>query len=254
LQVQHSWHVVVVLSFACVPLTASSARAEGTQYQQKVNEARTACLTGDVTKGVRLLAELFVDSQDPTHIFNQGRCFEQNGHHRAAIDRFRDYLRVSPGLGEADVALVNQHIAPCQGFLDAPPSRATKTSTRPVGTGRIVAAAQTTQRAPGAGLRTAGVLVASLGAAALVTGLVLNLKVNSMAKDLEAPGAYSRSTDDRRGDYMTLAWVGYGVGGTLVASGALIYYLGWAKARAGKTSVALIPAPGQVGVVLRGGF
>jgi hypothetical protein len=32
-----------------------------------------ACLSGDYTKGVAILSELFVDTKDPTYLFNQGR-------------------------------------------------------------------------------------------------------------------------------------------------------------------------------------
>jgi hypothetical protein len=107
---------------------------------------------------------------------------------------------------------------------------------------------------PGAGLRTAGVIAASLGGAALITGAVLNLKVNSMASDLERRGAYSRTDDARRADYATAAWIGYGVGSALVASGALLYYLGWTSARVGDASVSLAPAQGGVGIACQGSF
>jgi hypothetical protein len=40
--------------------------------------AREASLAGDFGQGVDLLAELLVETKDPTHAYNQGRCFEQN--------------------------------------------------------------------------------------------------------------------------------------------------------------------------------
>ena len=46
-----------------------------------------ACLSGDYTKGVAILSELFVDTKDPTYLFNQGRCFEQNRRYDDAIAR-----------------------------------------------------------------------------------------------------------------------------------------------------------------------
>jgi len=75
-----------------------------------------------------------------------------------------------------------------------------------------------------------------------------------MASDLEQPGAYSRSDDARRADYATAAWIGYGVGGALVAGGALLYYLGWTSARAGDASVSLAPTRGGVGITCQGSF
>ena len=257
------------------------AKAEDADGRAKANEARTACLTGDMVKGVRLLAELFVQTRDSTYIFNQGRCFEQNGQQRQAIDRFREYLRITPKIDDADRASVNQHIATCQALVDgqAPsatiasalpparqperptssagvqaPLRTTTASPPPMVQGRAVAGTQPSQPAPGARLRTAGIVAASLGGAALVTGAVLNLKVNSMASDLERPGAYSRTDESRRADYATAAWIGYGIGGALVASGALLYYLGWSSARVGNTSVSLAPGQGEVGIAFQGRF
>jgi len=106
-------------------------------------------------------------------------------------------------------------------------------------------------RSTGSGLRGAGVVTASVGGAALVTGIILNLKVNSMSRDLERH--YVSSTNSSRETYKTLALVSYGVGAACVAGGALLYYLGW---RPGGAVVALVPAvaPGEVGALLGGSF
>jgi len=68
-----------------------SARADSTEAKERA--ARKACLSGNVQKGVEILSEIFVETEDPTLIYNQGRCFEQNGRHKEAINRFREYLR-----------------------------------------------------------------------------------------------------------------------------------------------------------------
>jgi hypothetical protein len=108
----------------------------------------------------------------------------------------------------------------------------------------------------GGGLRTAGVLVAALGGAVLVTGAVLNLKVNQMASDLEKPGNYSRSTESRRADYATLTQVSYGVGGACLLGGVVVYLLGRSAGQADATSTAFVPTLGRGGVsaVFKGAF
>lgn len=281
MKVRVSRHAAIVLASLSIFLVVPRAKAEHADTREKSNEARMACLTGDVARGVRLLAELFVQTRDSTYIFNQGRCFEQNGQQSQAIDRFREYLRITPKLDDAEQASVNQHIAACQALLDAhasgppiasaPPlarqpeqttprpavraSVTTDTASTPLTVQNAVAAeTPPSQPEPGAGLRTAGVIAASLGGAALITGAVLNLTVNGMASDLEQPGAYSRTDDARRADYATAAWVSYGVGGALVASGALLYYVGWTSARVGDASVSLAPARGGVGIACQGSF
>jgi hypothetical protein len=58
-----------------------------------VAQAQRACLAGEVTTGIRLLAELYAATNDPRWLFNQGRCYEQNREPRAASERFREFLR-----------------------------------------------------------------------------------------------------------------------------------------------------------------
>jgi hypothetical protein len=93
-------------------LALQSAWAAPRESQERA--ARKACLLGDVAKGTEILADLYLDTKDPTHIYNQGRCFEQNGHNDQAILRFREYLRKAEHLPAADVAAVEQKIADLQ--------------------------------------------------------------------------------------------------------------------------------------------
>ena len=108
----------------------------------------------------------------------------------------------------------------------------------------------------GSGLRTAGIITAAFGGAAVVTGVILNLKVNSMASDMQKTNGYTDSKDSDRKTYETLGWAGYGVGAACVAAGAVFYYLGARSGAAGTASVALVPAfaPGQAGAIVKGAF
>ena len=55
----------------------------------KEKTAKKACATGDFHKGIDILGDLFVTTNDPNHVYNQGRCYEQNRRLDDAIDRFR---------------------------------------------------------------------------------------------------------------------------------------------------------------------
>jgi hypothetical protein len=81
----------VLIALAAVPAFAASKQAS---KQAQERTARKACLGGDYNRGVNILADLFVTTKDPTYIFNQGRCFEQNHRYEDAISRFEEYLRV----------------------------------------------------------------------------------------------------------------------------------------------------------------
>lgn len=251
----------------------SPAHAASKQAQER--SARKACLAGDYAKGVELLADLFVDTKDPTYIFNQGRCFEQNRRYEDAIGRFQEYLRAAPGMSAEDKALTDKHISDCQNLLaqqtgrTVPPVAATAATASPPPQPApaepipppapqvvVTQPPSPALASPGSGLRTAGVVTASVGAAAAVAGGLLNLKANSIADSMGTTiGNYEARNSDRK-TYETAAWIGYGVGAACLVTGAILYGIGRQTGADSTTSVALLPAigPGQAGALLTGGF
>jgi hypothetical protein len=276
-------------------LCATSAFASSKDRAPKESKdklAKTACLSGDYAKGVALLAELYVSTNDIAYLFNQGRCFEQNGKYEEAIVRFREFQRKNADAGNPPDAAAEKHIADCQDLLDkakpatpVPPTPAAVPGASPMPAVPLTTAPVVEPAAPvstpeaakqpegtvaastggdqGAGLRIAGIVTFAVGVAGVATALGLNLKANSLASDLNGSAStmnssstlYTRSKESSRSTYETLSWVGYGVGGACLAAGAILYYLGHSRA-AGHASVALLPAagPGQVGAVVQGAF
>jgi hypothetical protein len=55
-----------------------------------------------------------VDTDDPTYVYNQARCYQQNDRFEQALARFREYLRKKPDLAPADRAVVDAYIAECE--------------------------------------------------------------------------------------------------------------------------------------------
>ncbi len=102
-----------IVTACCVFLLALPS-ARGDTPESKERAARKACLLGDVAKGTEILADLYLDTKNPTHIYNQGRCFEQNGQNEQAILRFREYLRKTEHLPADEVAKVEKKIAELQ--------------------------------------------------------------------------------------------------------------------------------------------
>src|SRR5690349_7373417 len=94
-------------------LAPPPARAE--DPDKLVLEAKTACVAGDIPRAVRLLAELYAATDDPIWIFNQGRCHQQHGQQRPAINRFREYLRKTAGAAAADVAATRRE---AEGYIE----------------------------------------------------------------------------------------------------------------------------------------
>ena len=265
--------VALVVSISALgPAQAASKQAQAATKQAQEKEARKACLNGDYSEGVSILSNLFVETKDTTYIYNQGRCFEQNLRYEEAIGRFQEYLRAGKKLSKADQADAQKHIADCKGLLAsqpqavvaAPAAVPTPVALTPVSAPTAEAAqtpiVQQTNPRPasesGSGLRTAGIVTASIGGAALVTGIILNIKVNSMASDMQKTNGYTDSKDSDRKTYETMGWVGYGVGAACVATGAVLYYLGARPGATSTASVAFVPAfaPGQAGAIVRGVF
>jgi hypothetical protein len=268
--------VCTLLVTPCL-LAPASAQAASRQAQEKA--ARKACLSGDYTKGVSILTDLFIDSKDSNYIFNQGRCFEQNRRYEDAIARFQEYLRAGSHVDASDKAAAEKHIADCQDLLakqtgqpaatlaPAPPVQASivqqalavpPPAVAPPPTPIVLQQAQPQLAgASGSGLRTAGIVTASIGGAAVIAGIILNSKVNGMASDMETtPGGYSASKESDRKTYETLGWIGYGLGAACVATGAILYIVGRKAGPSDSTQVAIVPtiSGGQTGAVLVGAF
>ena len=83
---------ILVLSGLLALTWAAQAHAKGKpEAPDKV--AKKACAAGDYVKGVEILADLYVRTDDTAYIFNQGRCYEQCHQWVRAVDRFREFLR-----------------------------------------------------------------------------------------------------------------------------------------------------------------
>ena len=255
--------VLVILSV--VVTSTAFAKGAGPLEQRQVAEARRACLTGDYQKGIAILSDLFVKTEAPNYIYNQGRCLEQSARYDEAIVRFEEYLRVTKGSAAKERTEAEEHIADCRSKVAksasvAPPPAPTPpigvqppVPTEPEPMANVV---QPKSDSPtsGRGLRIAGITAGALGVASLATAIILNIKANSLADDLNTPAGYDRGKHSQQSNYQTATWIGYGVGSACLIGGAILYYLGYSAESS--SAVALLPlvAPDQAGVALRGGF
>lgn len=266
-------HVLMALTAGLLVVLATTSVEAAPSRQAQERLARRACLAGDFMKGVGILSDLFVATEDPTYIFNQGRCFEQNMRYGDAIGRFQEYLRAGKHLGDSDRAEAEKHIADCQALQvkqtsQAPASSAPLSQPAPpvheasppppsIAVPVVVQEPKPATSTSGSGLRTGGIITAAVGGAAVIGGIILNLKVNSMANDMQnTPGGYSSSKESDRKAFEALGWVGYGVGAACIATGAALYIAGLRGNHGDTARAALLPAlgPGQAGAVLKGAF
>jgi hypothetical protein len=120
--------------------------------------------------------------------------------------------------------------------------------------------AQPSADARGSGLRLGGIVIGSIGAAGIVTGVIFSLTARSIANEVTADNAqhtYSRSKDDRGRRFSNLQWMGYTLGAALLVDGGFLYYLGYREAHApAADSLSFLPVllPGGTGAVMQGSF
>ena len=210
-------------------------------------QAKRACAAGRVEQGVELLAALCAETGDINSVYNQGRCYQQNGRVDQALNRFREYLRRATSLSPSERSEV-------QGFIDEL-ERQRERAALPAGP----APKESDEAARSGRLRTTALILAGVGVAAVATGVVLSLQVRSHQRDVER---YVRETQPYAdplvvagkmrtgGRIETFQWVAYGTGVAALAGSATCYLLGL---RSGQERVAwtATPAPGGLTTSLR---
>jgi hypothetical protein len=245
---------------------ASAEKAKSRTGQEKA--AKKACSVGDFQKGVDILSDLFVETSSPTYVYNQGRCYQQNNRWEQAIGRFREYLRIAKDLTDSDKADADQQIADCERSLGksaqlapppavaAPPPIARTETPAPVSetpTPPVVVepAPLPLEDDHSKSLRTAGVVCAAVGLAAVGAGVGLALKTQSISSD-EQKHVATVDRENQRKSLETWGWVSYGVGAAAIATGTVLYIVGRSSYHA--SSVALLPilAPDGVSMMVWG--
>ncbi len=239
----------LILVQASLARTSKNTPLPRTAVENPERTAKKACAEGDFKKGVSILADLYVHSNDPTYIFNQGRCYEQNHQWVSAIDRFREFLRKARNLSPAERKETDEHIAECKRLQqeeegeNAPAPEPHRLIVPPIPQPVPTVAPQTQPSHPtitapvapaktGRALRASGIVVGSVGVASIGAAVALNLKANQLADAGDGAGQSS---------YKTGALVCYGVGGVAVATGLVLYLLGRRGSEPTSSKVALTP-------------
>jgi hypothetical protein len=227
--------VRAIWAVTAVGLCLASSPAEAASDEREAR-AKKACAAGRVDEGVELLAELFTQTGDVNYVYNQGRCYQQNGVADKAVNRFREYLRTATELQPEDRAVVERYIAELEQQRAAtPPPREAEGSSR---------------------LRTAALVLGAAGALAIGTGVVLSLKVQSYEREtneglasmdpVEPWWLEGRISSGTRLE--TFQWVAYGVGAAAIAGGVVCHVLG---SRAPERTVAFAVGPAPNGWAAR---
>jgi tetratricopeptide (TPR) repeat protein len=236
----------IIMTMALVILGGVGvSRAEDDQEVERT--ARKACLSGNYVKGVELLSDLFVRTKEPTHIYNQARCYEQNGRFEEAILRFREFLVIkSKTLDAEERADAEQHLATCQALLESNQAKRAEaprpspieppTAVSPPTPSNPLVATSPDRREPArredGGLRMVGLICGGAGVAAVGTGIYFYSKAASYSDKVSNQDPWNPADEAAGKRAETMQWVFYSAGGALLATGVVLYVLG---SRAGES-------------------
>jgi hypothetical protein len=278
-----SLRFVVALSAAIALANPALAGGKGDTAKSQEKTARAACLMGDYQKGTKILVDLFIETGNPVHLFNQGRCYEQNHRWEQAVDRFHEYLRKAPKLDADTRAYVDKHLAECESHLPKATPVQTPAPVTPVQTpppaptpapepeaekpsanaGPVSPTPPARANDSGSTLRILGIVTAALGVASLGYGTYEYFRRESLVEDLRKKGDHY--SDDQYSDKQgqidaskTRGLIGFGVGAAALVAGTTMYLLGRASASSGTehAAIALVPGigPGQTSLFISGAF
>jgi hypothetical protein len=244
-----------------VALGASASRAAAQAPAQEVDprpaEALAACGAGDVNKGIGILAQLYAESRNPTFVFNQGRCYQQNGQLEQSKQRFREYLRVGKDEPAEDRKRAEAYVAEIDNEIERRRAEEAALRAQP---GSPAAEARRRRTLRVVGIVLGGVAVASLG-----VGIFASQKVSSLERQYEgkiADGSVVYQEEERQEldelkasgyRYETVQYVSLGLALAAAAGAATTFALaglGWpGSPPPERTQIALTPvvSPGLLG-------
>jgi hypothetical protein len=125
---RHTAAASILIGLLALTPTQALAKSKADALERA---AKKACASGEVAKGVDILSDLYVQTDDSTYIFNQGRCYEQNHEWTRAIDRFREFILKNPNTKSDAKVDAEKHIADCKGYLSEEGRKPLPPPTRP---------------------------------------------------------------------------------------------------------------------------
>jgi len=249
----------IVTLLVALPIVAVGAGGVARAQDARELQAKEACLGGHPDKGIELLAQLYAETNDPTYIYNQGRCFEQNGRATDAVTRFREYLRKAQNLAPDEKTDLQKRIDD----LEAQTRPAVTVSPAPATAGPVaVTTAPPAAEATGPSAhayKVAGVVAGGVGVAAVAFGVVMGLRARSLSNEVTNDavdpngGTFSQSkyNDGRSAERYEI--IGYSVGAAALIGGGALYFWGAVhdQERAGSPALSAWFAPGDARIALR---
>jgi tetratricopeptide (TPR) repeat protein len=241
----------------------------------------TATRLYDIREYDKALVEFksaYLAQPDPAFLFNVGQCYRKLGQNQQALNFFQEYLKKAPP-DDPNRSQVEARVRDieAEAKLQAETAQA---AAAPVPAAEVVQPAPVVQTAPAAvvaptsaaasveqavpvsttpggnerGLRIAGIACGAAGLASVGIAIYYYTRARSLS-DSVTKSQTPKASDDQAGrDAQTMQWVFYGIGAGALATGTVLYLLGWPPNPAGRTVATPIVGPGLVGISAQGTF
>jgi hypothetical protein len=246
---------MVMGAIALAILTAwAPAGARGRKaVDPRAVQARKACAAGHVEEGIELLARIVAESGDPNAVYNQARCYQQNGRLEEALARFQEYRRTKDLTAQERVE-VEAHVRELEAAIKS------KSSSKPTAVQTPPAAMASPSADPSpvgptappppllppprprrsSAVRLTAAALAAAGVAAVATGGYYGLRSRQIEAEIEnqqgvIPNAIYQTRLRHGRQAERLQWIGYGAGAALLA-GSVAVILG-TRPRSGESGV-----------------
>ena len=234
-------------------------------------------------KALREYKSAYLAQPDPAFLFNIGQCYRKLGQNQQALNFFQEYLKKASADDpnrrqvearirdiEAEAKLQAEEAQAAAAPAPAPevvqPAPEGVQPAPPPAPAAVVApttaAASVEQAVPvsatptgsGRGLRIAGMACGAAGLVSVGIGIYYYTRARSLSDSVSNSQSPKASDDQAGRDAQTMQWVFYGIGAGALATGTVLYLLGWPSKESGRTVAAPIMGPGLVGISAQGTF
>jgi tetratricopeptide (TPR) repeat protein len=274
--------MAAVLVAVSLGVFGPTARAGDNRRATAKAHYETATRLYDIREYDKALVEYksaYLAQPDPAFLFNIGQCHRKLGQNQQALNFFQEYLKkASPDdpnrsqvearirdieaeaklqAEEAQAAAAPAPAPAPEVVPPAPPPATAAVAVAPTAPAASVEQAvpvNTTPEGSGRGLRIAGIACGAAGLASVGIGIYYYTRARSLS-DRVTNSQNPKASDDQAGrDAQTMQWVFYGIGAGALATGTVLYLLGWPTKESGRTVAVPMVGPGLAGISAQGTF
>jgi tetratricopeptide (TPR) repeat protein len=282
---QGRFFVAAVLVAVTLGGFAPTAEADNRRATAKAHY-ETATRLYDIREYDKALLEYksaYLAQPDPAFLFNIGQCYRKLGQNQQALNFFQEYLKKAsaddPNRSQVEARVrdieaeaklqaeaaqapaapvpAREVVQPAPEVVQPAPPPAPAAVIAPTSAAASVEQAvpvSATPPASGRGLRIAGMACGAAGLVSVGIAIYYYSRARSLS-DSVTNSQHPKASDDQAGrDAQTMQWVFYGIGGGALATGTLLYVLGWPPRESGRTVATPIVGPGLVGISAQGTF